>query len=183
MKYLTAKFTLIEMLIVIAIISLLVGLLTPTFLRIRDKAKETKAKAEMHSIMTAIKSYEMTYGVLPLPTGIADSGLIATGGVETEYPDLMTFLTNVGAPNKTAGVTGNTRGVRFLDVPDNYTNAGFTDPWEQDYSIYLDTDYDGVIVGPDADAVGGQGTTSLYGTIFIYTHTGGDETDTLYSWK
>ena len=184
MKYKIRKFTIIELIVVIAIIATLMALLMPVMTGVRRKAKETKAKAEMHSIITAIKSYEMTYGILPMPNGVADSGLINT--TNSQYPDLLTFLTNVAA--REAGVSGNTRGIRFLDVPTDYmssdaTKQGFKDPWSEDYSIYLDTDYDGIIVGPNANVNEGQGFTNLYGTVFIYTHSGSDESDTIYSWK
>jgi type II secretory pathway pseudopilin PulG len=185
MKYRIKRFTIIELIIVIGIISVLMALLMPVMTSVRRNAKETKAKAEMHSIITAIKSYEMTYGVLPLPTSINVAG--STGLVDvnsdTEYEDLFTFLTNVVAPG--SGVSGNTRGIRFLDVPTDYrssdaTKQGFKDPWAQDYTIYLDTDYDGQILGPGASA----GTTeTLYGTVFICALSGGDATDTIYSWK
>ena len=181
MKYKIRKFTIIELIVVIAIIATLMALLMPVMTGVRRKAKETKAKAEMHSIITAIKSYEMTYGILPLPDGVAASGLLKTADGESEYPDLLTFLTNVQTED--ADVTGNSRGIRFLDVPNQYVAKGFLDPWEQDYSIYLDTDYDGIIVGPNANANEGQGFTNLYGTVFIYTHSGSDESDTIYSWK
>jgi type II secretory pathway pseudopilin PulG len=174
------RFTIIELIVVIGIIAVLMALLMPVMTSVRTKAKETKAKAEMHSIITAIKSYEMTYGILPMPAGVDDAGSDGLINANPEYADLLTFLTNVGAPNKTAAVTGNARGIRFLDVPDKYTTNGFLDPWSQDYSIYLDTDYDGQILGPGATV----GTTeTLYGTVFICTLSGGDGADTVYSWK
>lgn len=173
------KFTLIELLIVIAVIGVLVGLAMPVYTTVQRKAKETKAKAEMNSIETAIKSYEMTYGILPLPDNIAASGMVSGGQT---YADLFTYLTNVSYPND-ATVTGNGRGIRFLDLPNNYSTNGFEDPWSQDFTIYLDTDYDGIIRGPNANAANGQGFTNLYGSVFIYTHDGNDATDTIYSWK
>ena len=178
MGKITKRFSLIEMIVVIGIIAVLIAITMPVFTSIREKAKETKAKAEMNAIETAVKSFEMTYGVLPMPDGteaVGSSGLVDTSN--TEYPDLMTFLTNVGAPGKSVDVVGNDRGIRFLDVPNDYTTKGFVDPWGNDYTVYLDTDYNGQIADPEG------GSTPLYGTIFIYADANGSSADRVYSWK
>ncbi|MCF7791660.1 MAG: prepilin-type N-terminal cleavage/methylation domain-containing protein [Victivallales bacterium] len=172
MKYITKKFTLIEMLAVIAIIAVLIALIMPMVTNVRNRANKTKAKSEMHSIITAVKSYEMTYGVLPIPDGCTGNGKVDTGNAE--YPNLLTLLTNVSTSG--ADVSGNGRGIRFLDVPDGYTDNGFKDPWGNDYTVYLDTDYNGEI----RNAPGGE---TLYGTVFVTTKYGGPEGETIYSWK
>ncbi|HJO92048.1 MAG TPA: type II secretion system protein [Victivallales bacterium] len=159
------RFTLIELITVIAIISILVAILLPTLSSVREKARKTQAKAEMNSIITAIKSYESTYGVLPVPENWdnADTG--------TEYDNLMALLTDV---IKTGGDSDyeNTRHIRFLDVPDQYTTNGYLNPWDGKYEIYMDTDYNDELTGPDG---------TLYGTVFITTTDGNNET--VYSWK
>ncbi|MBI3324668.1 MAG: type II secretion system protein GspG [Candidatus Omnitrophica bacterium] len=50
-------FTLIEMMIVIAVIAILVGVLLPQFRGTQDEAAEQRAKAELRTIATAIESY------------------------------------------------------------------------------------------------------------------------------
>lgn len=145
MKCQGKNFTLIEMLIVIAIIGILVSLLMPVVDNIRTKASETEAKSEIQSIKTAIKSYEMTYGVLP-----ADS----------ENPDYSKLINSLQGDNA--------RGIMFLD-PQEGEKGTFVDPWEKNYQVYLDADYNNeVSVNSD----------TLFGTVFITSGNG-----EVKSWK
>ena len=50
-------FTLIEMMIVIAVIAILVGILLPSFRGTQDEAAEQRARAELRTIATALESY------------------------------------------------------------------------------------------------------------------------------
>jgi len=64
-RFKNKAFTLIELLVVIAIMALLVGIIIPTYNNVREKAKETKAKAEVKGLETALKSYVDQYRVWP----------------------------------------------------------------------------------------------------------------------
>ena len=168
--YKRKRFTLTELLVVIAIITILAGILMPTISHIIRSAKKTKAKAEMQSIITAVRSYEATYGVLPLPSGWSNAN---TG---TSYNNLMELLTDVKIGGGTPTTYRNSRQIRFLDIPKDYTTSGFQDPWSNDFLIYIDTNYDGQVTGPDSE--------TLYGTVFIYSTGPGTGTDDyVYSWK
>jgi type II secretion system protein G len=50
-------FTLIELLIVVAIIAILAAIAVPNFLEAQTRAKVTRAKADIHSLVTALESY------------------------------------------------------------------------------------------------------------------------------
>lgn len=50
-------FTLIEMMIVIAVIAILVGILLPSFRGTQDEAAEQRARAELRTVATALESY------------------------------------------------------------------------------------------------------------------------------
>jgi prepilin-type N-terminal cleavage/methylation domain-containing protein len=167
------NFTLIEMLIVIAIIAVLIALLMPVIGKMSKRAKETRAKAEMQSIITAVKSYESTYGLLPCPTPSPAADTVLPG--DAAYDTMMNVLTNVPAAS-------NARSIRFLDVPEGYAANGYVDPWGNKYNIYVDTNYDGQIanVGP-----AGNVTNPAYGTVFIYSTANGaaSTNDYVYSWK
>ena len=58
-------FTLIELMIVMAIIAVLVGMILPRFRGMRDQANISKAQGEIRSIKTAIESYYMTNNAYP----------------------------------------------------------------------------------------------------------------------
>jgi prepilin-type N-terminal cleavage/methylation domain-containing protein len=88
---LRSAYTLVELLIVIAIIGVLAALLLPVLKSAVQRAKIAKAKTEMAAIATAIKSYESTYGRFPMSDTAAQS-LTPDGGAKPACPD-FTFGT------------------------------------------------------------------------------------------
>lgn len=69
----TRGFSLIELLLVVAIILTIVAIALPNFNRGRMQANETAAVAAMRSVTTAIVTYESTYGT-GYPNGLPDLG-------------------------------------------------------------------------------------------------------------
>jgi prepilin-type N-terminal cleavage/methylation domain-containing protein len=59
-------FTLIELLIVIAIILILIAIALPNFLEAQLRAKVSKAKGDSRALMTAMVSYQVDYRQFPL---------------------------------------------------------------------------------------------------------------------
>ncbi len=58
-------FTLIELLIVVAIIAILAAIAMPNFLSAQVRAKVSRAKADMHSIATALEAYAVDNNTYP----------------------------------------------------------------------------------------------------------------------
>src|SRR5215218_6308546 len=58
-------FTLIELLIVVAIIAILAAIAVPNFLEAQTRAKVSRAKADMRAIATAIESYRVDGNTYP----------------------------------------------------------------------------------------------------------------------
>jgi len=139
---------------------------------VRNNAKKAQAKAQMNAIMTAIKTYESTYGVLPVTSSNwADYPASSLAIYYTNYNNLMNALTNV--PDGS-----NSRKIRFLFVPNNYTSTGYIDPWTNKFRIYIDTDYNGELTDPTNAAA------KLYGSVFISDTAGQtDANKDIFSWK
>lgn len=151
-------FTLVELLIVIGIIIILSGILLPTLIGAGKKADQAKARAEIATLLNAIKQFESTYGVLPLPMtypgspdeyDIAPDADIQHNRNDT-YTDLILILQGEDPVHNSFGPSNanpNTRRIRFLDVVRN-TPGEYRDPWDHDYHVVFDRDYDGQISPP-----------------------------------
>jgi prepilin-type N-terminal cleavage/methylation domain-containing protein len=73
MNYIHNKkgFTLIEILVVIAIIAILVAFISSNFLGARQRAKDVKIKAEFRQMKNALRLYYNDYNVYPGPSSTA----------------------------------------------------------------------------------------------------------------
>lgn len=60
-------FTLIELLIVVAIIAILAAIAVPNFLEAQVRAKVSRAKSDMRTTATAIESYRVDSNTYPIP--------------------------------------------------------------------------------------------------------------------
>lgn len=65
MKIKRKAFTLIELMIVMAIIAILVGMVLPRFKGMRDQANVSKAQGEIRALKTAVESYRIRYNAYP----------------------------------------------------------------------------------------------------------------------
>jgi prepilin-type N-terminal cleavage/methylation domain-containing protein len=61
-------FTLIELLIVVAIIAILAAIAVPNFLEAQTRAKVSRAKADMRSLATATEAYQVDWNKYPVPS-------------------------------------------------------------------------------------------------------------------
>lgn len=139
-------FTLIEMLVVVAVIAILIGILIPTIGTVMEKVKQSQTKAVINSLRLAIKQYESTYGILPFTGENADKSILYEPGSPTNsyYVDLLTTLEG-------SDITKNPRGIKFLDLSD----ADYDDAWDEELNVVLDLDYNSSI---DSSLIYGAGT-------------------------
>ena len=63
-------FTLVELLVVIAVIAILAAIAIPNFLEAQTRAKVTRAKADLRVIAEALESYHVDHGRYPPAAGV-----------------------------------------------------------------------------------------------------------------
>lgn len=100
-------FTLIELLIVVAIIAILAAIAVPNFLEAQVRAKVSRAKSDMRSMTTALESYHIDHGAYP------------------PCVDLNTYITTNLTPGQTA--TPNINRLVCLTTPIAYITSVFPD--------------------------------------------------------
>ena len=90
-------FSLIELLIVVAIILIIAAIAIPNLLRARITANETSAVGSLRTINTASVQYSTTYGI-GFPKALTDLGPAAGGGAPTATSaDLIDSVLAAGA--------------------------------------------------------------------------------------
>lgn len=111
-------FTLVEMLVVVAIIMVLLGLLFPAFSSVREAARKTKAKNDVKQLDMAFKGVLSDYrtwdfsGIKEQLNGIPMSG------------QLVSYLAGSGS-------TPNTKGIAYMEFDGSSLNSdgAMVDPW------------------------------------------------------
>lgn len=162
MKQQTCKqFTLIEMMVVIAIISILAGILFPTVISVRDKAKAKETQTLTSSIGVAITQFKGEYNYLPSDSTSTPSSDTTYGkfnkndltkkpdGKYCEFFNVLTYsnyANKKGGPSSTAEKV-NTKGITFLNAPNTYYSdsdqeCSMRDSWNQPLVVRLDYDGD-----------------------------------------
>jgi len=104
-----SAFTLIELLIVVAIIAILAAIAVPNFLEAQTRSKVSRAKADLRSMATALEAYAVDNNNYPY----------ITDGAAGEW------LMPAGFPQNRTGPGG-------LTTPIAYVTTAFYDPFVQD---------------------------------------------------
>ncbi len=135
-------FTLLELLIVIALMIVLAGLLIPAFHKVQNEARKRRAETEVAIIKSAIQAYKLREGKFPAPPTDLSQGQadIAYGdGEDYSNSRVMNVLRQADPPVLAEG--------KFRwDAGGNVIN-----PWDRQYRIVLDLDYDGKIAGENLE--------------------------------
>ncbi len=149
-------FTLIEMLVVIAIIAILAGLLFPAINRALETAKRNQASADVRSIAGAITMFYNDYGYLPVPLSATEQGYAPGSGnndfgaEQTQSIDDQTsrniIQVLIAEPSGwNSGHALNPRRKVYLSMPNAKSDGTLLDPWGNQYWIKLDRDLNGMI--------------------------------------
>lgn len=177
-------FTLIELLIVVAIIAILAAIAVPNFLEAQVRAKVTRAKADMRTLATALESYAVDNNnkypfdidsrgypwyitdILSTPIAYVSSGSLLEDPFRTkvvQVPARRFRYVNYGANNASAGLWDP------CPLPGPFTTRWFTGPTqtEHDAGILLFNGWKLSSAGPDRTA----------NTVFIDSDLGYDPTN------
>ena len=163
------NFTLVELLVVIAIIGVLAALLFPAIQGALKKAETAKAKAGITNLVNAIKQYESTYGKLPCPKDYDKASGKEPCLTDDQYEWMIKILQGESVTDATMGDSSkfNKRNIKFLDVQGNEPGK-YLDPWDQNYKVLLDVDYNGNIE-PKAGALDGVNTEKVYYSVIVWS--------------
>lgn len=154
----TKKFTLIEIMVVIAIIAILAACIYPALMAVQNNSRRTKTETILTGVNTAIRVYKGDYEDLPKVGGsvqkrIGDwSGNIDDMKPDSTYTtffDILTFKNHengTGEPSETVK-KANSHSKQYLDPPKEYFQVkdnrhSIRDAWNRPIIVYLDDDGD-----------------------------------------
>ena len=129
-------FTLIELMIVIAIIIILAAIAIPNYLRMTDRAKRSRVAADCTSVATALEAYQVDWGTYPIETADIQFGKNNTANhIVFELSGTTGATTNISA-NTT--LTGEPGGIDYIKVG---TLTSMYNPFIPTGSTDADLDY------------------------------------------
>ncbi len=111
-------FTLIELMIVVAIIAILAGILIPNFVNARAQAQTAACESNLRSIATALELYYADNQVYPTAAGVSVSQALLTAGNGVAY------LNNT--PKDPAATTATATYSLTTNAQSGATPAGYT---------------------------------------------------------
>jgi len=98
-------FTLIELMVVIAIIIILAAIAIPNYLTMTARAKKSRVASDFAALATALETYKTDWGTYPVAT---PTQVLATGATNTAYGE----------------ITGETASGPTVNVSSKFTAAG-----------------------------------------------------------
>ena len=110
-----SAFTLIELLMVIAIIGILAGILIPTVGAVRTQANLAASRAQLSNYVNAIQMFKGEYGFFPFVSGSTDEKVNLSSVSECkEFMETLSARSSTTGRILTTPVGGNRRLISFL---------------------------------------------------------------------
>ena len=165
-------FTLVEMLVVVAIIAILASILIPSVGAAQKSAKKRKAELECNTIKTAIESFFSDFKYMPWEEGSGKGQFVGADKWAEDAESQKAVMAFLRGENKL--------GKAYLEVSSRDSKASadaddegvFYDPWKNPYHIGMDRNLDQQIeykgktykarvlvisLGPDGEEYDGSG--------------------------
>ena len=136
-------FSLIELLIVVAIILIIAAIAIPNLLRARISANEASAVSSLRTINTACITYNSTYG--QYPAGLANLGPVGAGNTPTSTSSDLLDQVLGSAAATTTGKSGYLFTFATANNNNTYTDLGDPVAVNQTGVRHFFTDQSGVI--------------------------------------
>lgn len=157
----TQSFTLIEILVVIAIIAILAACIYPALMAVQNNSRRTKTETILTGVNTAIKVYKGDYNGLPAVGGSVQERIGSWSGnndtikpdsTYTTFFDILTFKDHengTGDPSS-AVKKANPKSKQYLDPPKEYFQVkenrhSIRDAWNRPIVVFLDHDGDEIV--------------------------------------
>ena len=133
-------FSLVELMVVVAIIGILATIAAPNYIRFQAKAKQANAKSELAGIYTAEKAFYAEYGTynagLPrigyIPDGSLPSGAVALNSTSSEELPVMFAMVFDGMESSAFAASGTASVNRYYASGFDGGFKGTTNVWESD---------------------------------------------------
>ena len=157
----TQSFTLIEILVVIAIIAILAACIYPALMAVQNNSRRTKTETIRTGVNTAIKVYKGDYNGLPAVGGSVQERIGSWSGnndtikpdsTYTTFFDILTFKDHengTGDPSNEVK-KANPKSKQYLDPPKEYFQVkenrhSIRDAWNRPIVVFLDHDGDEIV--------------------------------------